>query len=108
MTAVRVKNGTLTANTVATVQFAAFYEEVDVSNLLPLGTGQDVIYVTTDASTPSYQGDDCDAVGPGQTITVPNRLPEWDQASGVANPGTTIKLISGVSTTPSYSVEGAE
>lgn len=109
MTAVHTKNGTLTANTVATVTFAANYEAVDVANLQPIGgLSPDVIYVTTDGSTPSYQGDDCTAVGPGQTVTVPNRLGEWNQADPQANPGTTVKLISGALTSPQYSVEGAE
>ena len=136
MTAARSKTGTLTANTVATVTFAARYDQVEVRNLVPEGgttADVDALYVTTDGTVPTYQGDDCDEVIPGTSIVVPNRLTGmWYQSVTAMNggagctygnnaalqglsgsstgsatdTGTTVKIISGSATTPSYSVVG--
>jgi hypothetical protein len=130
----RSDGGNLVANTVATVTFAVRYDYVEVRNLTPQGGTEDsstadVIYVSTDGTTPTYEGNDFDAVAPGESVVVPNRAPLWYQAASAigdyagvspsypawfggasggsaANPGTTVKLISGTASTPEYSVIG--
>jgi hypothetical protein len=120
MTAADVKNGTLSAATVATVTFAARYGDIEVQNLEPEGatpgdTG--IIYVSTGTAVPTVGGDDCVAVAPGETVTVGNNSGLWFQnavkdsiyapltgSQYAADGGTTVKLIS--AGTPEYSVSG--
>jgi hypothetical protein len=123
MTATDVKNGTLTANTVATVTFTARYGEIEVQNLEPAGsTDTSIIYVTTSGVAPAVGGDDTTAVEPGTSVTLGNNSGLWYQwgvegANGfnspyapltgsqyAANGGTTVKLKS--AGTPEYSVSG--
>ncbi len=122
MTAADVKNGTLTASTVATVTFTARYGDISVSNLEPAGSADtSIIYVTTNGVNPTVAGDDTFAVEPGQTVELGNNSGIWYQqgmsANGFNTPyaplsgsqyaadgGTTVKLIS--AGTPEYSVSG--
>jgi hypothetical protein len=105
-------SGTLTAGTVATVQFADRYDYIALTNI-----GTTAIYATADGSTPTGSGAGCgEPVEPGQTGVLANGLPFWDQSSNAiahgeviqgevqpfmsslagqeTNPGTTVKLIS--------------
>lgn len=122
MTATDVKNGTLTANTVATVTFTARYGEIEVQNLEPAGSADtSIIYVTTNGVAPAVDGDDATAVEPGTSVTLGNNSGIWYQqgmsANGFNTPylplpgsqyaadgGTTVMLKS--AGTPEYSVSG--
>ena len=85
----RIKHGTLTATTVASVTITPSADEIEVVNV----DGAAAIYFTADGSTPTVEGDDCEVV------------PATIGVLRVATPGDapyTVKLIS--SGTPKYSV----
>lgn len=111
MTALTEKTVTLVAATVATVTFTARYNYVEIENLEETFTDTMIVYVAEGANVPTVGGDDCWAVDPGQTIELANNGPFWWQGGygssekGIlANPGTTIKLIS--AGTPTVQVVG--
>lgn len=85
----RIKHGTLTANSVATVSVAPEADEIEVVNV----DGNAAIYFTTDGSTPTVEGDNCEVV-PGTISVLRIGTP--------GDPPYTVKLIS--SGTPKYSV----
>lgn len=111
-------SGTLVASTVDTVTFADRYSYVLVEN-----TGTGTIYATADGSTPTGVAGAGSgvAIAAGASGVLANGLSLWFQSSKViaqgsnnaqqqskagqmANPGTTVKLVS--SSTPSYTVSG--
>lgn len=86
------------------------------------------IWVRTDGTAATIDGDFCTAVAPGERALVANMAPLWDQAStvipagsnnaagqwkggGMANPGTSISFIpvtgTGLATTPTVTIQGA-
>jgi hypothetical protein len=86
----RSDSGNLVANTVATVTFAVRYDYVEVRNLTPQGGTEDsstadVIYISSDGTTPTYEGQDFDSVGPGESVIVPKRTGKWCQAATAIN-----------------------
>ncbi len=85
----RIKHGTLTATTVATVTITPDADEIEVVNV----DGAAAIYFTADGSAPTVEGDDCEVVP--ATIGVL-------RISTPGDPPYTVKLIS--SGTPKYSV----
>lgn len=106
MTATRTKSGTLSSGA-GSVTFAARYNYVQVEN----NDGTNAIYVTTDGSTPTVGGDDCDIVATNSTVLIPNRAQYWYQGFGACdgtttNPGTTVTMKS-TSASAAYSVTGA-
>jgi hypothetical protein len=99
------------------------YEYVTVLN----ETGVE-IWVRTDGTAATVDGDFCTAVAPGERALIANMMPLWDQAQtvipngtvnqwgqarngGVANPGTQISFIpvtgTGLATTPTVTIQGA-
>lgn len=112
MTASNQKTVTLTANAVTTVTFAARYNYMVIENLEQTTVNDTmIVYGAEGAATPTVAGDDCFAVDPGTSIVLSNIGPFWWQPGYssaekgiVANPGTTIKLIS--AGTPTVSVIG--
>jgi hypothetical protein len=99
------------------------YEYVSVLN----ETGVE-IWVRTDGSAATVDGDFCSAVAPGERALIANTAILWDQAStvtpagsnnaggqwrggGAANPGTSISFIpvtgTGLATTPTVTIQGA-
>jgi len=113
MTASNQKTVTLTASTVATITFATRYNYLVIENLEQTTVSDTmIIYGAEGGVVPTIAGDDCFAVDPGQSIAISNIGPFWWQGGIssaekgiVANPGTTIKLIS--AGTPTVSVIGA-
>jgi hypothetical protein len=86
------------------------------------------IWVRTDGTAATINGDFCTAVAPGERVLVANQSPLWDQAStvipngsnnaagqwragGATNPGTPVSFIpvtgTGLATTPTVTIEGA-
>lgn len=99
------------------------YEYVTVLN----ETGVE-IWVRSDGTAATVDGDFCTAVAPGERVLMANTSPLWDQAQtvipngsvnqwgqarngGVANPGTPISFIpvtgTGLATTPTVTIQGA-
>ncbi len=98
------------------------YEFVSVLN----ETGLE-IWVRTDGTAATVDGDFCTAIAPGSQVVVANMQPLWDQAmtvipagtvnqwgqwqgGGTANPGTTVSVISVSGTlgsTPTVTIQGA-
>lgn len=99
------------------------YEYVTVLN----ETGVE-IWVRTDGTAATVDGDFCTAVAPGERVLIANTSPLWEQAQtvisagsnnqwgqwrggGVANPGTPISFIpvtgTGLATTPTVTIQGA-
>lgn len=86
----KAKHSTLTAATVATWTFTTNFSYVEVKNRAASSTAG--ISFTTDGSTPTVLGDDCELVLPGESLVV-------------ALDGTdTVKLIS--ATADAYSITG--
>lgn len=99
------------------------YEYVSVLN----ETGLE-IWVRTDGTAATVDGDFCSAVAPGERALLANMTPLWTQAQtvlaagsvnqwgqarngGAANPGTPISFIpvsgTGLATTPTVTIQGA-
>lgn len=91
-------HATLTADTVDTVSLTGWTKYVRVVNT----SASDLIYVTTDGSTPTVEGDNTYVVLPSSDLLLINEgvLPE--PALGTSG-STVVKLIS--SGTPTYGVE---
>lgn len=112
MTASNQKTVTLTASTVATITFAARYNYLTIENLEETFSDTMIVYGAEGGVVPTIAGDDCFAVDPAQSVLLSNIGPFWWQPGissaekgVVANPGTTIKLIS--AGTPTVSVIGS-
>lgn len=96
--AFKAYHSTLTAATVDTVTLDAWGRYVLVINK----SATDYIYVTTDGSTPTVEGNNTYCVCPGQSKVLFNEGVEPEPALALAG-STAVKLIS--SGTPKYGVE---
>lgn len=95
--AFKTYHGTLTANTVDTVSLTVWTRYVLVIN-----KSSDVIYATTDGSTPAVKGEDTYCVPANTSKLLFNEGVEPEPALSVSG-ATVVKLIS--TGTPDYSVE---
>ena len=91
-------HSTLTANTVETVTLEAWSRYLLIVNL----SATHPIYVTTDGTVPTVEGDDTYCVPPSTSKQLFNEGVEPEPALGVSG-STVVKLIS--SSTPDYGVE---
>lgn len=94
--AARIRHETLVSSTVKTVTLTDSFVAVEVINVD--GAGSVPVYVTTDGTTPTVAGDECDVVGgtAGAAISIPVQSGSRD--------GTTVKLIA--AGTPKVCVKG--
>src|SRR5690242_20759372 len=90
MAAQRAKSLTLTANTMAPINFPQYFATVTVINR---STSTDVVWVRTDGMEPAVAGDDCYPVLPGQSQSFPNGSLLQDPITRVIS-GTQTMLIS--------------
>lgn len=90
----RIKHGTLTADTVETIELDANYSTVEVMNV----DGVDEIYVAVDGAEPDIEADDCEVL-PAQISALEVR------SRSQATP-TVVKLKS--EGTPKFSVKGVQ
>lgn len=86
----RIDNGTLVAGTVYQNIFTKFMDSVKIKNLHATGR----IYARTDGVDPAVGADECYAIAPGETITVPNDKARPVQGGAAVT--TDIRLISSV------------
>lgn len=115
--------GTGSAGTTATtLTLSNRYEFITVSN----NTGVE-LWARSDGTAATVDGDFCVAVPPGSDVVIANMLPLWEQAQsvipngpnnqwgqwkggGVANPGTSVSVITAVAATvatPTVTIQGA-
>jgi hypothetical protein len=113
--AVHAFNGTLTASTVSTTTLTSWQPFVAITVAAsPAGT----VWATTDGSTPTVGGADCEAIASGTTVVLKNLLPRPElttvadttggtQPSNVpafSAPATKVSLISSVAAVYSASL----
>lgn len=106
----RVANGALSSGA-ATVSLTARYQFIEVKNQ-DASSSTDIMYVTTNGTTPASPWDDCVPVAAGERVLLANQAQLWWQGFGAAdgtttNPGTTVKIVStNASSTAKYAVAG--